>query len=52
MQNNDNIIEGGEIIKCPFCRRTLFVKSKEVAGDISIKCSRCKNIYKINLKKS
>lgn len=46
------MIDKGEVIKCPICNKVLFIKDKEVNGEIEIKCLRCKNINKIELKKS
>lgn len=43
------MIDNGEVIKCPICNKVLLVKSKEVEGDIEIRCLRCKNISKIKL---
>ena len=38
------MVDKGEVIKCPICRA--------VHGNIEIRCLRCKNISKIELKKS
>lgn len=46
------MIDSGEVIKCPICNKVLFIKSKNVEGEIEIRCLRCKNISKIELKKS
>lgn len=44
------MIKEGEVIKCPICNKVLFIKDKSVCGDIEIRCLRCKNISKIELK--
>lgn len=46
------MIDKGEVIKCPVCNKVLFIKDKAVKGDIEIRCLRCKNISKIELKES
>ncbi len=45
----DNIIKDGIIVRCPICKKILFVRHKDTKGQISIKCLRCKNINKIEL---
>lgn len=46
------MVDKGEVIKCPICKKVLFVKDRAVHGNIEIRCLRCKNISKIELKKS
>ncbi|HEY8890481.1 MAG TPA: hypothetical protein VIM70_09520 [Clostridium sp.] len=39
-------------VKCPICDHRLFDKEENAHGDISIKCSYCRKIAKVNLEKS
>lgn len=46
------MIDKGEVIKCPICNKVLFIKDRKTKGEIEIRCLRCKNISKIELKES
>ena len=44
------MVEDGKVVKCPICNKVLYIKDKDTQGTIEIRCLRCKNISKIDLK--